>query len=93
MTEAGYSGTPLITKLGIKPEMKILLINQPIIYFYWLGLDITNQYVSKNELPDLIHLFALNADDFKKQMKPVLKFVKRIPQLLFGYPGIKTVLK
>jgi len=29
MATAGYSGTPLLKKLGIKPEMKLLLINQP----------------------------------------------------------------
>jgi len=30
---AGYSGTPLIKKLGIKEEMKVQLIGQPENYF------------------------------------------------------------
>jgi len=29
MAKGGYSGTPLMNKLGIKPGMKLLLINQP----------------------------------------------------------------
>ena len=33
MSQAGYSSTPLIKKLGIKPEMKILLIHEPADYF------------------------------------------------------------
>jgi hypothetical protein len=37
MATAGYSGTPLIKKLGIKPEMKLLLINQPPDYFELWG--------------------------------------------------------
>jgi hypothetical protein len=36
MATAGYSGTPLVQKLGIKPEMKILLVGRPLITFsYW----------------------------------------------------------
>ena len=33
MATAGYSGTSLINKLGIKPTMKLLLINQPVDYY------------------------------------------------------------
>ena len=29
MTEAGYSGTPLVRKLGIKPEGRVLLVAAP----------------------------------------------------------------
>ena len=37
MSTAGYSGTPLLKNLGIKPEMKILLIDAPGNYFNILG--------------------------------------------------------
>ncbi len=37
MSTAGYSSTPLLKKLGIKPEMKILLIDAPGNYFDILG--------------------------------------------------------
>jgi hypothetical protein len=65
MSQAGYSGTPLIKKLGIKPEMKILVIHAPEEYFDLLGINISDQYVLKNEVPDLVNLFAKNLAVFK----------------------------
>ena len=58
MKPAGYSGTPLIKKLGIKPETKLSLINKPAGYYDWLGADLSDQLYKKNEIPDLIHLFV-----------------------------------
>ena len=43
-------------KLGIKPEMKILLINQPDDYYSLLEINISNQLCRKNETPDFVHL-------------------------------------
>lgn len=77
MAGTGYSGTPLIKKLGIKPEMKVLVIHQPKDYFEWLGANVADQFITKNETPDLIHLFAGNYATFKKEMIPVLKFCKK----------------
>lgn len=57
MVATGYSGTPLLQKLGIKEGMKIRLINQPDNYFFLLGADISQQ-LSKKEVPDLVHLFV-----------------------------------
>lgn len=77
MADAGYSGTPLMKKLGIKPEMKILVLHQPGDYFEWLGADISDQFLAKNDIPDLIHLFAESNSIFKKEMISVLKFSKK----------------
>ncbi len=82
MHEVGYSGTPLIKKLGIKPEMKILVIHQPEEYFELLGANISDQYILKNEVPDLIHLFAKNTAVFKKEMQTVLKFCQKNSSLI-----------
>jgi hypothetical protein len=71
---AGYSETPLIKKLGIKPGSKILLINPPPDYFDLLQSDISNQLNKKD--PDLIHLFAENKKQFESAMekiKPVIQ--------------------
>src|SRR3954469_2517854 len=71
---AGYSETPLIKKLGIKPVSKILLINPPRDYFDLLQADISNQLNKKD--PDLIHLFAENKKQFESAMekiKPVIQ--------------------
>jgi hypothetical protein len=77
METAGYSGTPLIKKLGIKPEMKILAINPPGNYFEILGMSISKQLIANNDTPDLIHLFAKDNAVFLKEMKTVLKLCKK----------------
>lgn len=48
---AGYSGTPLIKKLGIKAG-SILIVNQPEYYFEMLG-----------ELPEEVEIVDLNATE------------------------------
>ena len=82
MAEVGYSGTPLIKKLGIKPEMKILVIHESGDYFDLLGVNISDQFVLKNEVPDLVHLFAKNMAVFTKEMKAVLKLSKQNPAVI-----------
>jgi hypothetical protein len=57
MAATGYSGTPLLQKLGIKEGMKIRLINEPDNYFLLIGADISHQ-LSRKEIPDLVHLFV-----------------------------------
>ncbi len=76
MALAGYSGTALIKKLGIKENAKVLLLNKPDNYFALLEKDISNQICKKNQLPDLVHLFAANYKTFEKEMaglQPVWK--------------------
>lgn len=76
MATAGYSGTPLLKKLGIKPEMKILLLNQPADYYDLLEVNISDQLCRKNETPDWIHLFVVTNKEFESAMKklePVCK--------------------
>ncbi|HYV54367.1 MAG TPA: hypothetical protein VE933_07280 [Chitinophagaceae bacterium] len=81
MTAAGYSGTPLLKKLGIKPGHKLVLINQPGNYFELLEADVTDQLCNKNEVPDLIHLFTVTKKEFESEMKrldPVIEKNKKI---------------
>ena len=81
MTAAGYSETPLVKKLGIKPGHKLVLINQPGNYFELLEADVTDQLCNKNEVPDLIHLFAVTKKEFESEMKrldPVIEKNKKI---------------
>jgi hypothetical protein len=69
MASAGYSGTPLLKKLGIKPEMKVMLVNEPGNYFELLETNISKQLCKKNETPDLIHLFVKMNKEFVSEMK------------------------
>lgn len=73
---AGYSGTPLIKKLGIKPTNKLKLINIPGEYMEWLGEDVTKQVCKGKEAADFIHLFAKNKAVFEKEMMKILARLK-----------------
>ena len=74
MATAGYSGTPLIKKLGIKPDMKVFVINAPDNYFELLQEDISPQYISGKQIPDCIHLFAKDHTAFLKGMQKILRY-------------------
>jgi hypothetical protein len=86
--QQGYSGTPLIKKLGIKDSDLVKIINAPKAYFDWLGKDISSQVCDGNELPDIVHLFAKDNRSFKAALQKIIeKSLNRLPP--FGYPGIK----
>jgi len=75
MAAIGYSGTPLIKKLGITKEMKLRLVNAPENYFTLLEADICEQVV-KNGSADFVHIFATTKKDLEKQFT---KLIKEIP--------------
>lgn len=61
IVSAGYSGTPLVKKLGIKSGNTILPVNAPPHYFELLGEipdDVKIVDSSFDGLADFIHLFA-----------------------------------
>src|SRR5450432_4248285 len=76
MITAGYSGTPLLKKLGIKENMRVMLIHEPENYFGLLEKNITEQFCNKNEQPDFIHLFAKTKKDFEVGMRKVKPLIK-----------------
>ena len=65
MPTAGYSGTPLIKKLGITPTMKVQLINAPADYFSWLQTDIRPQLITGKTIPDFVHAFVTTVKEFE----------------------------
>jgi hypothetical protein len=75
VTPAGYSGTPLLEKLGIKENMRVMLIQAPENYFGLLEKNITEQFCKKNEKPDFIHLFVKSKKEFEIEMRK-LKSIK-----------------
>jgi hypothetical protein len=74
--QSGYSGTPLIKKLGIKETHKVKLLNAPEVYFDWLENDIRQQLCKKNELPDFVHLFAKDNKTFETAIQKILTRIK-----------------
>jgi hypothetical protein len=93
MTSVGYSGTPLINKLGIKPGMKIKLINEPADYYTLLGINIQDQLIKKNEIPGLIHLFAKDLKVFESEMKKIKSFYKKNPAVTIWVSWYKKSAK
>lgn len=81
MVTAGYSGTPLLKKLGIKEEMKVMLVNEPADYYALMDKNIGSQICKKNEIPDFIHLFAKSQSDFHKAMQKVLAVAEKNKQI------------
>jgi hypothetical protein len=82
MTDTGYSGTPLIKKLGIKEGVKLLLINAPENYFDLLKINLSGQLVSRQETPDFIHLFAQTRKEFEKGMKTIEPYCKKNREII-----------
>src|SRR5215510_12841523 len=93
MPLAGYSGTPLLNKLGIKPEMKILLIHEPPNYFELLETHIKDQLSKKDETPDLVHLFIKNNNEFEVEMKKLKSILKQNPNLVIWVSWYKKTAK
>ena len=62
--------------------MKVLVIHPPDDYFDLLGVNISDQFISKTQIPELIHLFAKNVSAFKKEIKAVLKLCKKNPKVI-----------
>jgi hypothetical protein len=82
MANAGYSGTPLIRKLGIKPGWKLWLIGAPDDYFAWLGEDISGQVCSARAIPDPVHLFAVSRRDFEREMAGLVGICGKNPAIV-----------
>lgn len=93
MAAAGYSGTPLLDKLGIKPGMKILLINQPNDYFDLLKINIKEQLCKKNELPDFVHLFLKTTNQFEIEMKKLKAVRKKNTSIIIWVSWYKKATK
>jgi hypothetical protein len=67
---AGYSGTPLAQKLGIKPKMRVVLLNAPANYRQLLG-EFANDAQFANRVTansDFVHLFTKRRRELERQL-------------------------
>src|SRR5260221_8720496 len=71
---AGYSGKPLVVKLGLKPGMRLFVVNAPENYWALLGQDPGNYQIADSLVYplDFIHLFATERTVFESQF-PIAK--------------------
>ncbi len=85
---AGYSGTPLIKKLGIKEGSEIILINSPTGYMDYLG-ELPAAVTVKNKLSgklDFIHLFTKSRAEFEKKFPQLKKSLNPNGQIWVSWP-------
>lgn len=76
---AGYSGTALIKKLGIKEDQKLLILNPPDgMDAYWklIGKDCSGQLCKTTEPANFIHLFVTSQKEFHKIFTKIKKQLK-----------------
>ena len=82
MTSTGYSGTPLIKKLGIKPGSKLLVLNAPENFESFFENSIQQQLVTGNIVPDIVKLFAKDHQAFLSGMKKVIPLFRKNPNMV-----------
>lgn len=85
---AGYSGTPLVKKLGIKTGAAIFTYQEPGEYYDWVAPLPENVKV-KNQLAgelDFIHLFVKDQKTFEREFLKSKKYLKKDGQLWISWP-------
>lgn len=82
MASSGYSGTPLLKKLGIKPDSKVMLINAPENYRDLIESDIETQLCKPSAVPDLVHMFVKSNKEFEAGIIKLKKFHSKNPSLV-----------
>ena len=86
---AGYSGTPLLKKLGIKPDYALIIWQQPEHYFDLLGelpagCSLLDE--SAAESADFIHLFCKQRDELIQQAPIAKAALKKTGMLWVSWP-------
>ena len=95
---AGYSGTPLVKKLGIKPGARVRFINAPDGYDRTLGglpADVTVLRATRGPI-DFIQLFSTSAADLRRRLPAAQRALDRDGALWISWPkktsGVETDL-
>ena len=70
---AGYSGTPLVVKLGIKPAHRVVAIGAPAGFTDTLGdlpdgATLATRWPTKRGVLDVVLLFVRRQRDYEKQL-------------------------
>jgi hypothetical protein len=87
-TTAGYSGTPLVNKLGIKPGESVYAVNAPADYAAFLGPLPAGAAISQK--PDkqagFIHYFATTSADLHTKLPQLKKLLRPNGMLWVSWP-------
>lgn len=84
---AGYSGTPLAKKLGIKPGNRIKLVNEPD-HYKDLFEDWTEEATQDNDGTDLdfVHLFVKKGPDLESLVRDAMGRLKKTGIVWISWP-------
>lgn len=79
MSTTGYSGTPLLKKLGFKVPLKLLVVHAPLEYRTWLGdLPEGLKLVTKAAKPiEAAHIFATESAFLDAMLSRLRKELKQ----------------
>jgi hypothetical protein len=85
---AGYSGTPLIRKLGIRPQERVIAINAPKNYEKLLGdlpegASVVDRITSN---ANFIHLFVRRRANLEKELARLLNKLANTGALWVSWP-------
>lgn len=85
---AGYSGTPLAKKLGIKPGTKFYADNSPADYLQLLaplpeGAELITKLAGTI---DMIHLFSKQASEVARKLKTYRRRIKEDGMIWVSWP-------
>ena len=84
----GYSGTPLASKLGIKPNSEVHLIHAPDKYVEWVApLPVDVKFaprLSKNT--DIVHVFTSRKTELAKALQSCRSKVKPSAAVWVSWP-------
>jgi hypothetical protein len=88
MPTAGYSGTPLAKKLGIKAGFTIKIVNAPKDYFdFFADLPSDLQNVSDTETKkDFIHYFTKSADALRADITNLKEEIEQNGMIWISWP-------
>lgn len=97
MNSAGYSGTPLITKLGIKPGQRVCILDAPVDYPKKLGpLPVGVKLVSslkKNHALDFILCFVTKSVDLHSKFPGLAEALAFTGILWISWPKRSSKVK
>jgi hypothetical protein len=96
MVKAGYSGTPLPGKLGIKPGTRVFAVDAPKTYQALISpLPVKAALVSTfDDTVDVVHVFVTRKVDLSRFLKTALGKMRRDAAIWVSWPkkaaGVST---
>ncbi|MBT8289247.1 MAG: DUF3052 domain-containing protein [Flavobacteriaceae bacterium] len=85
---SGYSGTPLVKKLGIKSGYKLRILNEPESYIDLIKeLPEEVYFIEGADIPvDFIHYFALKTRELEKDLPLLLDQLEQKGMIWISWP-------